>query len=79
MFFIFFIQIEEVEPIEQEVEVVGVTEIENNCHLLTADDEIFLVPSQHYSGNIDDIIMELPLKMIIKHVNKRVVSIQTVE
>ncbi len=76
MFFIFFIQIEEVEPIEQEV--VGVTEIENNCHL-TVDDEIFLVPSQHYSGNIDDIIMEVPLKIIIKHVNKRVVSIQTVE
>ncbi|XP_026053168.1 uncharacterized protein LOC113094469 isoform X2 [Carassius auratus] len=72
------IKIEEVEPVEQEVEVVGVTEIDDNCHLLTADDEIFVVPSEHYCGSIDDLIMELPMKIIVNHVNKRVVSVQTV-
>lgn len=58
---------------EQEIGVTGVTEIDATCHLLNNSDEIFMVPSQLYSRNIE----EMPMKVVVMYINKRAVSFIT--
>ncbi len=60
-------------------EVIGVSEIQDTCHFLTSDSMVYVIPERIYAGNVDDLISRLPMSLMLKHINRRVLEIRSVE
>ncbi len=60
-------------------EVIGVSEIQDTCHFLTSDSMLYVIPERIYAGHVNDLISRLPMRLILKHIKRRVVEIHSVE
>ncbi|XP_067284066.1 uncharacterized protein [Pseudorasbora parva] len=60
-------------------EVIGVSEVSDTFHLLSTDLEVFIVPQNIVLGTPEDIINNLPLQVKLKHKNRRVIEIKSVD
>lgn len=69
-------QVSERRLIEETVEVIGVSSGMGVIVLLGVDYEEYIVPDTMYSGDVEDLVEQLPIKMKIKHMNNRVLSIE---
>ncbi|XP_077089886.1 uncharacterized protein LOC143741412 [Siphateles boraxobius] len=70
------VQIPEGQVEETEVTIIGVSEVQDTIHFLSSESEVYIVPSTVFSGNPDDIIDRLPMQLILKHLNRRVLHIR---
>ncbi|XP_051993780.1 uncharacterized protein LOC127651800 [Xyrauchen texanus] len=70
------VQIPEGQVEETEVDIIGVSEVNDTCTFLSSESEVFIVPSTVFSGNPDDLIDRLPMKHVLKHLNRRVLQIR---
>jgi len=73
-----FPQITEGQVEETEADIIGVSEVNDTCHFLSSESEVFIVPSTVFSGNPDDIIKRLPMKLVLKHLKRRVLQIRSI-
>ncbi|KAK7130441.1 hypothetical protein R3I93_019932 [Phoxinus phoxinus] len=63
---------------ETEADIIGVSEVHDTCHFLSSESVVYIVPNTIYCGNPDDLLAKLPLKVVIKHINRRVLGIRSV-
>ncbi|XP_051980580.1 uncharacterized protein LOC127641695 [Xyrauchen texanus] len=73
------LKIAEGQIVEKEVDIIGVSDMNQMCNLLSSDLDVYTVPQHIYCGSIDRLVHNLPLKIIIKHINQRVISIESVQ
>ncbi|ROL54733.1 hypothetical protein DPX16_0947 [Anabarilius grahami] len=64
---------------EAELLIIGVSEEENKIILLDNELEEYSIPSHFYTGSINDLHEQLPLKLKVQHINRHVLNIQTLE
>ncbi|ROL52064.1 hypothetical protein DPX16_0275 [Anabarilius grahami] len=64
---------------EAELLIIGVSEDENKLILLDNELEEYNLPSHFYSGSVNDLLEQLPIKMKVQHINRHVLNIQSLE
>ncbi|KAI2644898.1 Inactive phospholipase C-like protein 2 [Labeo rohita] len=57
------------------IKIVGVSDGTDSLTLLSGNFEEFSVPASLYHGSVEELIESLPVKLEIKHINKRVLDI----
>ncbi|RXN13613.1 putative C-mannosyltransferase DPY19L3 isoform X1 [Labeo rohita] len=64
---------------DTEAQIIGVSEINDTCHFLTSDSVVYVIPQYIFHGKVDDLISRLPMRLTLKHINRRVLEIQSVK
>ncbi|RXN13209.1 serine threonine- kinase pim-2-like protein [Labeo rohita] len=59
--------------LEEEVEIIGVSQKDDTLILLDSGLDDFVVPAHFYAGNPHDLVKQLPLKLKIRHIQRHVV------
>ncbi|XDV25225.1 hypothetical protein PO909_029178 [Leuciscus waleckii] len=61
---------------EIEADIIGISEVNDTCHFLSSDSVVYIIPVTIFSGNPDDLLTKLPMKVVLKHINRRVLQIR---
>ncbi|XP_042588010.1 uncharacterized protein LOC109058131 [Cyprinus carpio] len=69
------VKIKETPQTKQEIEILGVSQSEDTYTLLSTDDEVYTVSAEFYTGNFTSFIEELPMKILVEHINNRIVGV----
>jgi len=64
---------------EVEADIIGLSEVNDTCHFLSSESVVYIIPATIFSGNPDDLIGKLPKKLVLKHINRRVLQISSVK
>ncbi|KAI2647247.1 hypothetical protein H4Q32_030567 [Labeo rohita] len=62
--------------LEEEVEIIGVSQKDDTLILLDSGLDDFVVPAHFYAGNPDDLVKQLPLQLKIRHIQRHVLNIK---
>ncbi|RXN38243.1 putative C-mannosyltransferase DPY19L3 isoform X1 [Labeo rohita] len=62
--------------LEEEVEIIGVSQKDDTLILLDSGLDDFVVPAHFYAGNPDELVKQLPLKLKIRHIQRHVLNIK---
>lgn len=73
-----FPQISEGQVQETEADIIGISEVNDNCHILSSESMVYIIPVTMFSGNPDDLLAKLPMKVVLRHINRRVLQIRAV-
>lgn len=73
-----FPQIPEGQVQETEADITGVSEVHDTCHFLSSESVVYIIPDTIFSGDPDDLLEKLPMKVVLKHINRRVLGIRSV-
>ncbi|CAM4572920.1 unnamed protein product [Leuciscus chuanchicus] len=73
------VKIVERQTLEAVLTIIGVSEDDGMLILLDSELEDFTVLSHFYSGNINDLVQQLPITLKVQHVNHHVLRLQYLE
>ncbi|ROL45248.1 hypothetical protein DPX16_17859 [Anabarilius grahami] len=62
-----------------EVDIIAISEINDTYHFLSSDSFMYIVPEAIFSGNPYVLVDKLPMKLVLKHINCRVIEIRSSE